>query len=118
MKVIIAGSRNLVSNEHVNWIFSNLTEFDNIGIKEVFSGCAKGPDTWGAIWAKTMGIEVREFRPDWNTHGKQAAFLRNIEMAEESDMLIVFWDGKSNGTKHMMAEMNRRGKKIHCFVWV
>ena len=28
--------------------------------------------------------------------------MRNVEMAENANALIAFWDGKSKGTKHMI----------------
>ena len=43
-----------------------------------------------------------EFPADWDKHGKSAGYKRNLEMAENADALIAFWDGESRGTKHMI----------------
>jgi hypothetical protein len=31
-----------------------------------------------------------------------AGYLRNIQMAEVADAVVVFWDGESRGTKMMI----------------
>ena len=51
---------------------------------------------------KSKVIKIKYFPADWNTYGKSAGFVRNIEMAENATALIAFWDGKSSGTKHMI----------------
>ena len=38
----------------------------------------------------------------WDIYGKKAGYMRNEEMAKVADALVVFWDGKSKGTKHMI----------------
>ncbi len=47
-------------------------------------------------------IKIIEFPADWEKFGKKAGYIRNEEMAKYSDSCIVFWDGKSKGTKHMI----------------
>ena len=48
------------------------------------------------------------FLANWNKFGKSAGFRRNEQMAEVADALIDFWDGKSNGTKHMIEIMENK----------
>ena len=38
--------------------------------------------------------------------------IRNEEMAEVSDALIAFWDGKSRGTKSMIEIARRKGLQV------
>jgi hypothetical protein len=38
--------------------------------------------------------------------------IRNGEMAKYADALIVFWDGKSRGTKNMIDLAERYGLKV------
>lgn len=76
------------------------------------SGGARGADDLGIRYADAKGIEVSVFHPDWNKYGKSAAYLRNVEMAEEANMLLAFWDGKSKGTKHMIDIAKERGLDV------
>ena len=38
--------------------------------------------------------------------------MRNRQMAEYADGLIVLWDGQSPGTKNMMEEAERHGLRV------
>lgn len=41
-----------------------------------------------------------------------AGFKRNEEMADHADAAIIFWDGKSKGTQHMIDCGKQRGLKL------
>lgn len=56
-----------------------------------------------------------EFPADWNAHGKAAGPIRNQQMAQEADVLIAFWDGKSRGTKDMIEKATRAGLDMHVY---
>lgn len=98
MRVIIAGSRSIVCSEYIFEVLDKLAK--TLNFEQVVSGGAKGPDSIGAKWARAHKIPVEEFIPDWKRLGKKAGIFRNIEMVENSDGLIAFWDGQSKGTKH------------------
>jgi hypothetical protein len=78
---------------------------------EIVSGKAKGADTLGEQYAKENGFSLKEFPADWKI-GKSAGYARNKEMAEYADACICFWNGKSNGTKHMIDLANAKGIPI------
>ena len=100
-KVIVAGSRTFsdfdLMCEKMDYFLQTVN--DDI---EIVSGLVPGADSLGTKYAKKRGYHVREFPARWNTFGKRAGYLRNIEMAEYADACVVFWDGKSKGTKHMI----------------
>jgi len=96
-KLIIAGSRTFNDYDLLKTNLSNLNS-----ITEIVSGTAKGADLLGERFAVENNIPIKKFPANWSKFGKSAGFLRNKEMAEYADTLIVFWDGKSKGTKHMI----------------
>ena len=106
--LIVAGSRGF---DDYGLLEKHLGEFSFDGI---ISGGAKGADALGERYAihhcKTLSV----FPADWDKHGKKAGFLRNIEMSRSGDIAIVFWDGQSKGSKHMIQTMQTAGKP--CFV--
>jgi len=109
MKLIIAGSRTLVLSQ------SRITaELERAGWKPtcIISGCARGPDTAALDWAEDRGIPVERHPADWSRHGKAAGPLRNREMAQAGDALLLFWDGASRGSASMLREMERLGKPV------
>jgi len=61
----------------------------------IISGCARGADALGMLYAKLRKLPVERFPADWQKYGKQAGYLRNIEMANRADALVAFWDGRS-----------------------
>lgn len=80
---------------------------------EIVSGCARGGDRVGELVAKRMGLPIKRFPADWNTHGKRAGYLRNAEMVAYADAVLALWDGKSKGTKHTIDIARQAGKPAH-----
>lgn len=81
----------------------------NVKEIEVVSGKAKGADTLGEMYAKHYNQKIKEFPANWGEYGKSAGYRRNTEMAKYADACIVFWDGKSKGTKHMIDIAKKQG---------
>ena len=109
MKLIIAGSRRLTIAAPIKAFLTSTVAMFEEPVTEVVSGGARGVDSIGEEWARENGIPVKRFPAEWNKHGKRAGPLRNVEMAKYADALIAVWDGESPGTKHMIAEAERRG---------
>ena len=127
MKVVIAGSRDLVLGEtpeetsakemHLikimsSYILDTVKSLD-ITITEIISGGAQGPDKLGERFARVFDIPCTVMKADWNRYGKSAGPIRNKEMAEECDAAFIFWDGKSRGTKNMIDNMYKLNKPVY-----
>jgi hypothetical protein len=112
MKVIIAGSRNIVAYPG---LIRRAVEESTFKVSEVVSGTARGIDRLGEIWALETNKPIRRFPADWDNLGKSAGFARNEQMADYADALIAVWDGQSNGTRHMISQMVLRGKPVFTF---
>jgi len=68
----------------------------------IISGTARGADLIGERYARDRGFQVERFPADWNRLGKAAGYRRNEEMAGVANAVVVFWDGNSPGTQHMI----------------
>ena len=105
-KVIVAGSRTfndyLLLEKKLDKILAN--RLPNV---EIVSGTANGADKQGELYASKNKLPIKRFPADWNTHGKKAGYLRNLEMAKYADACIVFWNGTSKGAKHMIDIANK-----------
>jgi hypothetical protein len=109
MKTVIAGSRGITD-------YNKLKEaVDRCGfvITEVVSGGARGVDQMGERWAREHNIPIKQFIPDWNKHGKAAGLIRNVEMSNYAEAVIVLWDGSSRGSKHMYDTAIKKGLTVH-----
>ena len=110
MKLIIAGSRTL--NPSVKDIGEQVSKF-YIGITEVVSGGADGVDSCGEEYALAADQPLKIFKADWSKYGKAAGPIRNKQMAEYADALLLIWDGKSKGSANMKQNMEDLGKKVY-----
>lgn len=101
--VIVAGSR---SFNDLSLMYNKLDYYLQKQDKVlIIHGGANGADKCAAMYAKDRNIETKVFLPDWDKYGKKAGILRNIEMFEYASQFqgrgcVVFWDGKSRGTKN------------------
>ena len=105
MVIIVAGSRTFKDYKLLSDTLDNIEN-----ITEIVSGCAKGADLLGEQYALERHIPIKKFPAQWDIYGKQAGFIRNMEMCDYADYLIAFWDGKSRGTNQMINYMRRIGK--------
>lgn len=109
MKTIIAGTRTC-PQEHVLAALEDCPWTK--AISRVLCGGAEGADRRGAGWAHKHAIPVEFFEADWWRYGKKAGPIRNREMAEAAEALILVWDGKSKGSANMKREAERMDLKI------
>ena len=109
MKVIITGSRELhLSTEQID----EVVRASGFNVTEVISGNNKGIDRCGETWAHMNKIPVKIFHANPTADGKAAGPIRNQLMGQYADAAIIVWDGKSPGTRHMLAVMRRTSRPI------
>jgi hypothetical protein len=110
MKVIIAGSRGITDMALVELAIQQ----SGFEITEVVCGEARGVDKLGRKWAEKNDIPVKSFPADWERHYGSAGHIRNAQMVRYADAIIIIWDGRSPGTRHVMGvAMRKKGMKIH-----
>ncbi len=94
-KVAIVGSRTLADYQFFKHHIDSIV--DNIELI-VSGGCSSGADFLAERYAQENNIPTLIFPANWNKYGKQAGYLRNIEVVNAVDAVIAFWDGTSKGT--------------------
>lgn len=112
MRICIAGSRLYVPkwsdiSEAVNW-----TEVE---VQTVVTGGCRGVDETAWCWAEVQGHHRVEFPADWKRYGKKAGPLRNRQMADFSDLLLILGPTEGKGTRSVMEEFYIVGKPV--YVW-
>ncbi len=110
VRIIVAGSRDFNDYDLLKEKLDKLNEHFN-GF-EVVSGAARGADSLGEKYADENGLQVRLFPADWENHGKKAGYWRNSQMADYADGCVVFWDGVSKGTQHMINLAKQKGIQV------
>lgn len=113
MKLIIAGGRDFNDKALMLNRLEALQDSGRINSSvELICGMAKGADNLGRLIFEEAGLPIRAFYPDWEGLGKRAGFVRNAEMGDAADLALIFWDGQSKGTKHMLDYMEKLGKPV------
>lgn len=117
MKLIIAGSRTFLIKDAVRLIQREVS-FQNIkGITQIVNGgCQKGVDYGAKLWAERNGYPIKYFNPQYTRyHHKEAPLIRNTEMADYADALLLIWDGYSRGSRDML--LKARIRKLNVFLY-
>ena len=113
MKIAIVGSRDYPDLNRVTR-YVGLLPTGTV----VVSGNAEGVDRVAETSARHYDLEVISIPAKWDELGKSAGFIRNIEIIEQVDTVVAFWDGKSKGTLHSITEASKRGIRVminpHC----
>ena len=104
MKVAVVGSRNLT--------VTDLYRYLPQGVTEIVSGGARGIDTCAREYAQRNGLKLTEFFPDYQKYGRTAPLKRNLQIIAYADIVVVFWDGESHGTRFVIERCRKMNKKV------
>lgn len=113
MRLAVIGSRRFSDAERM----ASALEPYRAKMAQLVSGGARGADRLAEEWAQAHGIETRIFHPD--RPSTSAYHRRNRLIAENCDLLLAFWDGRSTGTKYTIDYARQIGKPVvvvayHC----
>ncbi len=110
-KIVIAGGRTFHDYSMLQRVCNDL--LGHIGNLMVVSGTARGADSLGEGYAEFREAELLRMPANWEMYGKSAGYRRNEEMAHLADGAVIFWDGRSRGTQHMIDLCVRRNLPHH-----
>jgi hypothetical protein len=85
------------------------------GDEIVSGGCPKGGDRFAEVIADTYKVPITIHKPDWKKNGQGAGFVRNTDIAKESDVLIacVFPNPDTEDRKGGTEDTIKKFKKFH-----
>ena len=107
MKVAVVGSRGLCIRDLGRYLPPDTSE--------IVSGGAAGVDTSARDYAIAYGFRLTEFRPDYARYGRSAPLRRNRQIVEYADLVLLFWDGSSHGTRHVLELCRTLSTPHHLF---
>ena len=94
MKLLIVGSRSITNFD--------LSPHIRVGVDTIISGGACGVDRLAEQYADLHGLSKYIIRPRYDIYGRAAPIVRNQQMADIADEVLVIWDGVSKGTQHTL----------------
>ncbi len=107
MRVAIVGSRNIIVSDLENYLSQD---------DEIVSGGAVGVDACAAEYARKNKMKLTEFLPDYKRYGRAAPIIRNKEIVDYADKVIVFWNGISKGSLSVINYARKIGKPCQIIV--
>lgn len=104
-KIAIVGSRDFKRRETIEEFMSNLKNV------EIVTGGAHGVDKIAEQIAKTLGLPVTIFKPDFSNGYNVAEYhKRNRKIAEYADEIHIFWHKPTPGSMSTLSfakELNK-----------
>ena len=111
MKIAVVGSRGL---NNLELLENTLKPYLN-KVSLMLSGGAKGTDQLAEIWAVNNGVSTKVFLPNFKRYGRGAFRMRNIEIVNNADLVLAFWDGLSPGTKMTIGLAKKAKVRVKIF---
>lgn len=105
MKLLIGGSRSIKNLDISSYIPADTSM--------IITGGAAGIDTLAEQYADKHKISKLILHPKYNLYRKAAPLIRNNEMVDICDFILIFWDGKSKGTKHTIEYAKSQRKPLN-----
>lgn len=109
MKIAIVGSRKITD--------VNIEEYLPATCEEIISGGAVGVDKCAERYALENKIKFTVFLPEYKRYGRAAPILRNKEIVNAADEVLIFWDGSSRGTKSVIDYCECVGKPYNLIIF-
>ncbi|GAC1327525.1 MAG: hypothetical protein NVSMB17_01650 [Candidatus Dormibacteria bacterium] len=109
VKVAIVGSRHFPEMERVTEFVRSLPAG-----AIVVTGGASGVDATAGQAARERALGLIKLPPRFEeTTDPAASGRRNQELVDSADVLVAFWDGRSNGTRRTVDRALESGKEVH-----
>ena len=101
MRIAVVGSRGIKEIDLSGYVSAD---------DEIVSGGAVGVDSCAADYARKNGLKLTEFLPQYEKYGRAAPIVRNKEIVDYADKVLVFWNGRSKGTLSVIQYAKKIGK--------
>jgi hypothetical protein len=115
MTVLFVGGSNKINIRPTNIIIS----LEQIGlmakdISIVVCGLNEGPEVAGKEWAVQNNKYLDEHLPHFEKYqGGVAWVVRNKVILAHADVMLMYWDGKSAGTRNLMNAGAKKGLTVY-----
>ncbi len=101
-KVLVCGSREYGDAARLGGVLDAFHRATPITL--VIEGGQRGADGLARQWAKSRGVPVQTFDPDWHKYGKAAGPIRNRRMIVEGEPeVVIAFPLNGPGTQNMIA---------------
>jgi len=112
VKVAIVGSRHFPEMERVKEYVRRLPAG-----AIVVTGGASGVDAAAGQAARDQALGLLKLPPRFEeATDPSASSRRNQELVDAADVLVAFWDGRSQGTRRTVERALESGREVHVYL--
>ena len=116
-KIGIIGSRRRDSIKDYRLVVDKFKEIYEEGDIIVSGGCSRGGDRFAEQIARGFEIPIMIYYAQWKKRGKAAGFIRNGDIAKDSDVLIAcVSEDRKGGTENTITRFKKLGKETIYYV--
>ncbi|WP_303034431.1 hypothetical protein [uncultured Duncaniella sp.] len=87
----------------------DIASYISVNPDTIVSGGATGADSFAKEYAVNNNIPIVEYLPEYWKYGRRAPIIRNIQIVENCDSILAFWNGFSRGTKFTIEYAAKKG---------
>jgi hypothetical protein len=109
MRVAVVGSRGFSDYRFLAEVL------DHHSVSAIVSGGAEGADSLAGEYAKSRGLELQCFFPDYAKYGKRAPLVRNSSIVGSAQACVAFWNGASRGTSYTIELARKVGIPVEVY---
>lgn len=102
MKLLIVGSRSIEEFD--------LSPYIGTEVDTIISGGAGGIDTLAEQYADRHHLSKYIIRPRYDLYQRAAPIMRNEQMVDMADAVLIIWDGTSKGTQATLKYAQKTNK--------
>lgn len=115
-KLIVAGSQGFKDYDLMTRVLIAMGDFELADKPiRIFSSTEKGAPAMAVRFAQQYSVRLQRFPASWKGIGAKAGYIRDSVMCTQADALLVFSDGKSNESEHLIALMKAQNKPTHIY---
>lgn len=110
-KLAVVGSRDFPLIDRAQLELNHVIE--NTGIDTIVSGGAIGIDTLAEQYAIKNGLKTIIHPAEWDKYGRSAGYIRNKNIVDDADAILIFWYKDSKGTKYTLDLSKKSNKPLY-----
>ena len=99
IKLLITGSRSFEKYDAFCDYVNQFVDLHPDCAFHILSGGALGTDSLAQSYARVWGLPITIIYPNWKRYGRHADSIRTEQLVRMATHALLFWDGKSEGTK-------------------
>jgi len=80
-------------------------------------GGKDGADSMAQRYSLEKEIQVQVILPDYKKHGRSANYLRNLEMIDNSTLILIFWNERSKSPFNYLPYIKKYHKLFRTIIY-